>query len=64
MTVGRQMETEEQRQFWRDVEQSAREVERWPAWLRGVAEEEDHTPVHHRCDAARQEEEKLTAVKK
>jgi hypothetical protein len=34
--VGRQMETEEQREFWREVARSAREVDQWPAWLRGV----------------------------
>ena len=39
--VGRQMETEEQREFWREVERSAREVDKWPAWLRGVREEEE-----------------------
>lgn len=35
--MGRQMETEEQREFWKGVEQSAREVDQWPAWLRGVS---------------------------
>lgn len=40
MNVCRQMETEEQRNFWSEVARSAREVEKWPAWLRGVREED------------------------
>lgn len=40
MKVGRQVEPPEQKEFWRQVEISAREVEQWPSWLWGVDESE------------------------
>ena len=40
MKLGRQMKTPAQIHFWREVDRSAKEVEAWPAWLRGVREEQ------------------------
>jgi hypothetical protein len=40
MKLGRQMRTPAQVAFWREVDRSAKEVEEWPAWLRGVREEQ------------------------
>lgn len=35
--VRRRFDTEEARQFWASVEESAREVETWPEWKRSLA---------------------------
>ena len=39
MKIGRQLKTQEQREFWHGVAQSAAEAAKWPAWLRGVDSE-------------------------
>lgn len=58
------MQTEEQKRFWQEVERSAREVELWPAWLRGVAESENSKQTHRRCDSPRSSNTKQTATNK
>lgn len=36
----RRLDTNEDRCFWSAVDAAAREVETWPAWRRGVSEDE------------------------
>lgn len=35
MTVSRKKDSAESREYWEFVEKTAREVETWPAWMRG-----------------------------
>ena len=43
MGVVPRLETEEQREFWAFVEETAKEVRSWPGWMRGERDEPNDT---------------------